>query len=213
MDWTEAFSNIGIGGLIVGGAVWLIKQLSQLIIAKDLSLYEQELQNKSEAYKAELNQHFEKYKADLSFYSQKAYKLHDKRLEKIDALYAVLSDFNNEMLNLIAWKVSTGMSDEEIKERELKNTKKAGKSGNAFLSYYDKNKLYFNKETCDLIEEIIKLLKDSYSDFSFKYIFGQLSPQLEIETIKSATSKVRNKVPEVKAKLEANFREIIGVEN
>ncbi|WP_136842887.1 hypothetical protein [Pedobacter polaris] len=206
-------TEIGIVGIISGLIVWLIKQLGQMFIDKNISLYKQELQNKSDQYKSELNQVFEKYKSELAFHSQKAFKLHDRRLEKIDELYSLLSDFYNDMFTLTTWKIVTGMKDEEVKKQEYDNTMKAGESGNKFLIYYDKNKLYFNSETCKLIDEIIQLLKGSHSDFSFKYIFGQVSPQMEIENIKQATEKIRNKVPEVKTKLENNFREIIGVEN
>ncbi|TKC06673.1 hypothetical protein FA048_15830 [Pedobacter polaris] len=213
MDWTKIMTEIGIVGIISGLIVWLIKQLGQMFIDKNISLYKQELQNKSDQYKSELNQVFEKYKSELAFHSQKAFKLHDRRLEKIDELYSLLSDFYNDMFTLTTWKIVTGMKDEEVKKQEYDNTMKAGESGNKFLIYYDKNKLYFNSETCKLIDEIIQLLKGSHSDFSFKYIFGQVSPQMEIENIKQATEKIRNKVPEVKTKLENNFREIIGVEN
>lgn len=213
MDWNKILTDIGIVGIISGLLVWLIKQLGQLLIDKNLSLYKQELQNKSDLYKSELNQVFEKYKAELAFHSQKAFKLHDRRLEKIDELYSLLSDFYNDMFTLTTWKIVTDMTEEQIRTQEFNNTKKAGETGNKFLSYYDKNKLYFNSDTCKLIDEIIQLLKDSHSDFSFKYIFGQISPQMEIEKIKEATEKIRNKVPEVKAKLEKNFRDIIGVEN
>ncbi len=202
MDWTKILTDIGIVGIISGLIVWLIKQLGQKFIEKNISLYKQELQNKSDLYKTE-----------LAFLSQKAFKLHDKRLEKIDELYSLLSDFYNDMFTLTTWKIVTEMSGDEIKKQEYNNTMKAGDSGNKFLSYYDKNKLYFNSETCKLIDEIIQLLKESHSDFSFRYIFGQVSPQMKMENIKKATEKIRSKVPEVKTKLEKNFRDIIGVEN
>lgn len=213
MDWNKIFAEIGIVGVISGLIVWLIKQLGQSLIDKNVSLYKQELQNKSDLYKAELNQSLEKYKTDLAFHSQKAFKLHDRRLEKIDEMYSLLSDFYNDMFTLTTWKVVTGMSKEEIQKQEYDNTMKAGDSGNKFLSYYDKNKLYFNEETCKLIDEIIQLLKDSHSDFSFKYIFGSMSSVFEYESIKKATEQIRSKVPAVKLKLEKNFRDIIGVEN
>lgn len=213
MDWTKILSEIGIVGIVSGLIVWLIKQLAQMFIDRSISLYKQELQNKSDQYKAELNQVFEKYKSDLAFHSQKAFKLHDRRLDKIDELYSLLSDFYNDMFTLTTWKIVTGMKDEEVKKQEYDNTMKAGESGNKFLTYYDKNKLYFNSETCKLIDEIIELLKKSHSDFSFKYIFGQISPQMEMENIRQATEKIRNIVPELQKKLENNFREIIGVEN
>lgn len=89
MDWNKILTDIGIVGIISGLLVWLIKQLGQLFIDKNLSLYKQELQNKSDLYKFELNQVFEKYKTELAFLSQKAFKLHDRRLEKIDELYSL----------------------------------------------------------------------------------------------------------------------------
>lgn len=213
MDWNKIFTEIGVVGVISGLIVWLIKQLGQSLIDKNVSLYKQELQNKSDLYKAELNQSLEKNKMDLAFLSQKAFKLHDRRLEKIDQMYSLLSDFYNDMYTLTTWKIVTGMSKEEIQKQEYDNTLKAGDSGNKFLSYYDKNKLYFNAETCALIDEIIQLLKDSHSDFSFKYIFGPMSRDFEYERVKKATEQIRSKVPEVKSKLEKNFRDIIGVEN
>jgi len=36
--------------------------------------------------------------------------------------------------------------------------------------------------------------------------------KMEFETIKKASESIRDKVPEIKTKLEENFREIIGVE-
>jgi len=213
MDWTKIFSEIGIVGIISGLVVWLIKQLGQRLIDKNSKNYELELQNKANLFKAELNHATEEFKSELGFLSQKAHKLHDKRIEKIEEIYSLLTDFYNDMHTLTTWKIVTGMSEQEVKQQNFDDTKKAEESGNIFLNFYSKNKLYFNDETCALIDEIIKLLKDSHSDFSFKYIFGPISADLEIERVKKATEQIREKVPEIKAKLEKNFREIIGVEN
>ena len=60
MDWNKIITDIGIIGIISGLLVWLIKQLGQLFINRNLSLYKQELQNKSDLHKSELNQVFEK---------------------------------------------------------------------------------------------------------------------------------------------------------
>lgn len=211
MDWTKIASDIGVVGIISGLIVWLIKQLGQRLIDKDIKSYELELQNKSDLFKAELNHTFEEFKTELEFISQKAHKLHDKRLDKIEKIYSLLTDFYNDMYTLTTWKVVTGMEKEEIEKQNFENTQKAEKSGREFLEYYSKHKLYFNNETCSLIDEIIELLKDSYSDFSFKYIFGPISAEFEYERVKKATAQIREKVPEVRTKLEKNFRDIIGV--
>jgi hypothetical protein len=174
MDWTKIASEIGIVGIIAGLIVWLIKQLGQSFLDKNVKSYELELQNKSDLFKAELNHTFEEFKTELEFTSQKAHKLHDKRLGKIEEIYSLLTDFYDDMYNLTTWKIVTGMEPEEVKKQNFDITVQAEKSGREFLAFYSKHKLYFNSETCGLIDEIISLLKDSYSDFSFKYIFGLL---------------------------------------
>jgi tagatose-1,6-bisphosphate aldolase len=143
--------------------------------------------------------------------SEKANKLHDKRIERIEEIYSLLTDFHSEMQNLISWKVVTGMSKEDIEKQEFDRIQKAGDTGNKFLNYYAKNKLYFNQETCSLIDEIIDLLRTSHLDLSHKYVFGRMPAQLEFENVRNASQSIRDKVPEVKEKLEANFRQIIGV--
>jgi len=40
-----------------------------------------------------------------------------------------------------------------------------------------------------------------------------MSAEFEIEQIKKATEKIREKVPKLKKELEENFRNIIGVNN
>src|SRR5690606_25534192 len=148
--------------------VWLIKQLGQRYIDKRVKAYELELQNKSDSYKAELNQSLEKYKSEIAFLSQKAFKLHDKRLERVEKLYSLLTDFYEDMYHLTTCKVGTGMSDKEISNQSFQTTKKAGESGTKLLKYYSKNKLYLNQDTCKLIEGSITLLKDSHFDFSYE---------------------------------------------
>ncbi|MBZ9652662.1 hypothetical protein [Psychroflexus montanilacus] len=211
MDWTKIFSEIGIFGIISGLIVWLIKQLGQRYIDKGAKTHEQKLQNQSDLYKAELNQSLEKFKSEIAFFSQKAFKLHDKRLERIENLYSLLTNFYEDMFHLTTWKVVTGMTDDDVNRQNFENTKKAGKSGTNFFKYYARNKLYFDKDTCKLIEEIIKLLKDSHFDFSYEYVFGPMSADFKFETVKKATEKIREKVPEIKSELEDNFRKIIGV--
>lgn len=200
MSWQDIFKEIGIIGIIAGLLTWLIKELGMNIINKNLKDYEQSLNQKSELFKKE-----------LSLIAQKANKLHEKRIERIEEIYSLLTDFHNDMQNLISWKITTGMSKEEIIEQEIVNINLANDSGKKFFDYYSKNRLYFNQETCELIDEIIKLLKGSHNDFSYKYLFN-LSPDMSYQNIQRANENIREKVPRVKKALEDNFRKIIGVD-
>lgn len=212
MDWNNILKDIGFVTIVSGLITWLIKSLGESYLSKNQKNYEQKLQNESENFKLSLNQTFEKYKSELQFLSEKANKLHDKRIDRIEELYYLLNDFHNDMQVLVSWKIVTGMTKEEIQQQEFDNVKKAESSGNKFLQYYTRHKLYFSIETCKLIDEIIRLLRESHTDFSFKFIFGAISAEMEYENVKKATEQIRVKVPEIKIKLEENFRKIIGVE-
>ncbi len=201
MNWESILKEIGVVGVLAGLLTWLIKQLGQNFIDKNLKAYEKKLDHQSELFKQE-----------LSFLSQKANRLHDKRIERIEEIYALLTDFHNDMQQLISWKIVTGMAKEEIEQQEIDNVNKANESGTKFLAYYTRNKLYFNDETCKLIEDIIKHLKGSHTDFTFKYIFQNIPAEMHYENVKNATEKIRETVPAIKVQLEANFRKIIGVD-
>lgn len=212
MNWDSIIKDLGIFTIISGLITWLIQKLGENLIAKNQKSYELKLTNESERFKTELNQSLEKYKSELNLIFEKSSKLHDKRIDRIEELYYMLNDFHNDMQVLVSWKIVTGMTKQEVKQQEFDNVKKAETSGNKFLLYYMRHKLYFSLETCTLIDEIIKLLKESHADFSFKYIFGPTSAEMEYENVKKAIEKIRIKVPEIKVKLEENFRKIIGVE-
>ncbi len=81
MNWESVLKEIGIVGVIAGLITWLIKQLGQSYIDKNLKAYEKQLDNQSERFKQE-----------LAFISQKASKLHDKRIERIEEIYSLLTD-------------------------------------------------------------------------------------------------------------------------
>ena len=200
MNWQLILKDLGIFTITSGLITWLIKSLGENLINRNQKNYEQKLEHETEQFKSQLN-----------LLSEKANKLHDKRIDRIEELYSLLNNFHDDMQNIISWKVITNMTDQEVKDQEFDNVKKAESSGNKFLSYYSRHKLYFNLETCSLVDEIIKLLKETHSDFTFKYIFGHISAQLEYENVKKATERIREKVPALKVKLEDNFRKIIGV--
>lgn len=200
MNWEEILKQIGFVGIIAGFITWLVKELGQSYLNKNL-----------ESYKLNLNQKSEQFKKDLELIAQKANKLHEKRIDRIEQIYSLLTDFHNDMQNLTSWKIITGKSDDQIKQDEIDNVNKANESGSKFFDYYSKNKLYFNTETCEIIDNIQKILRSSHLDFSFKYMFN-LSPEMSFKNIQSATEKIREQVPILKIELENNFRKIIGVE-
>lgn len=207
----EIFEKLGILGVLGALIIYLVQQLSLHLLNRDIKKYELEINQETEKFKNELNLSLEKHKSELNLIYTKASKLHDKRLDHIAEIYSLLTEFHDYMQLLIGMKNTTGMTEEEKTHEELKDLKNSEIAGNQFLKYYSKHKLYFELEICSNIEEIIKLLRESHVDFSFKYIFGIGSPEFEMDKIKGISKNVREKVPELKKDLEKSFRELLGV--
>lgn len=201
MTFLELLKDLGIFGIIVGVLGWVTKELGKYLLNKNIKFHQ-----------LSLDQQLEKYKSELDIINEKAFKLHDKRLEKIHNLYELLTDFYINVDNLTHMKNVTGLSDEEINEQKINEVKKTYESGYQFSMFYEKNKLYFDLETCELIQEILRILKECQYDLTIQYQWMNISIDMQMDFFSKAKDKIQNKIPELKEKLERKFRSIMGVE-
>jgi|SRR5690606_141588 len=202
MNWTEIFKAIGIVGIVSGLLVWLLKQLGQHFIDKRFKAYELELQSKSDDYKHELN---------ISF--NKASKLHDRRLEKIEDLYKCVVKLDSAMQVMTAkWKIVSGdnKKDEEDENNRIQN---AGDCYNEFFDFYNANRIFFSEETCTILDKLKTDYYDSFWDYTAKKRFGYTDFKLNWELASKASDKVKKEIPPVLRQLENDFRTLIGVIN
>ncbi|MDT8411391.1 MAG: hypothetical protein RQ875_02925 [Vicingaceae bacterium] len=200
MNWTEIFKEIGIVGIVSGLLVWLFKQLGMHFIDRKFKAYELKLQTKSDDYKHELN---------LSF--NKASKLHDRRLEKIERLYQNVVRLNSAMQMMTAkWKVVSG-DEKKDEEEENKRIEHAGDCYNKFLDFYTENRIFFSEETCIILDKLKTDYFDSFWDYTAKKRFGYTDFKLNWELATKASDKVKKEIPPVLSQLENDFRTLIGV--
>jgi hypothetical protein len=80
------------------------------------------------------------------------------------------------------------------------------------MIYYHKNKLYFNKETRILIENLNYELKSAFWDYTFKDRFAINDSAYTNDILKKVSEIIRNKVPTLIENLEKSFRRNIGLE-
>jgi hypothetical protein len=201
LKWNEILTSLGVITIISGLITWLIKQLAQRLIDGNLRAYESELSHKLEQYKSELN-----------VSTQKATKLHDKRLDKIQEFYSLLVEFHIDLNQLILVKNITGKTDDEVKQMKIDDVKKMYESGYQLSMFYQKNKLYFNKLTCDSIDELLKTMRACQFDLSIQYQWLNLSIDLQMKSFEQAKEKLETIIPKLKGELEDNFRNILGVD-
>jgi hypothetical protein len=181
-----AATNLGIFG--VGAAVvgWVARKWVQQYFDKELSRYQAELDKEQVRFN----------------------ELHNERAKVTAELYARFVVFEEDMRKLT--DPLTKESDPE--KHEL--FEPAAKSGNAFIDYYMKNKVYFPPDVCDTIESLNKEMNDVYTSFGIRAPYDSSKgkvPDTEVwhESWKRVTE---NEVPELKSELESHFRELLGVE-
>jgi len=213
---TELLKYIGIysaASVVIAGMIgYLAQKIIEQILKKDLEKFKGELQSENQKAKLQFDKEMENYKAGLNLISSRQSKLYTKRSEVIEKLYQNLVEFNNAMFDMtVLMRNVTGKDDETIQKEELERIGNTGKLGTDFFEFYQKNKIYFNVETCKLIEEIQEGFKQSHSDYSFRHLWGIPPSKMTYEMAKGANEKVREEIPKLLKTLEDEFRRSIGV--
>jgi len=213
---TELLKYIGIysaaSALIAGMIGYLAKKIIEQILNKDLEKFKGQLQSENQKAKLKFDKEMESYKAGLNLISSRQSKLYSKRSEVIEKLYQKLVDFNNAMLDMTAlMRNVTGKDEKTIQAEEFERISETAELGNGFFLFYQKNKIYFKAETRELIEQIQEGLKQSHSDYSFRYLWGVPPSEMTYKMAKGANEKVRKEIPKLLNTLEDEFRKSIGV--
>lgn len=207
MTWIDLLEKLGVFGFLSLAATSLIK----FFIDRKFKSYELELQNSAERFKVELEFSLETHKKSLEELYYKASKLHDKRIEIISELYRIIVDLDMSMNSMTSlWKIVSG--DKETADLEEKGRiDKSSKHFNEYQEFYNKNRIYFPKNTCELLDKLRIEFWDGFWDYTFKYRVGDSDPHFNTQLIKNASEKVKNDIPPILLQLEDDFRKIMNV--
>lgn len=205
------FFTIGTS-IIVSTIAFLGKKILDQFLKRDLEKFKNQLIVENEKAKLEFEKQVENYKATLNLFNSKQIKLYSKQASIIETLYKYLTDVHWKMLDMTAlFRNVTGKDDQTISAEELDKVQVTAEAGNLFFEFYRNNKIYFSQETCELIESIQNQLRETHSDYSFKYLYGLPPSEMTYEMAKKANEKVREDIPKLLTKLENDFRECLGV--
>jgi hypothetical protein len=209
----KMFGFFAIGtSIIVSTIAFLGKKILDQFLKRDLEKFKNQLIVENEKAKLEFEKQVENYKATLNLFNSKQIKLYSKQASIIETLYKYLTDVHWKMLDMTAlFRNVTGKDDQTISAEELDRVQVTAEAGNLFFEFYRNNKIYFSQETCELIESIQNQLRETHSDYSFKYVYGLPPSEMTYEMAKNANEKVREDIPKLLTKLENDFRECLGV--
>lgn len=198
--------------LITGIIGYLGQKIIEQILSKDLEKFKDRLESENQKSKIQFEKEIESYKAGLDIANIRQSKLYTKRIDIIEELYQKLVVFQNSMLDMtLPFREITGKDKKEVEKEELERVAATTSLGNDFLQFYQKNKIYFDVNICELVDKIQTGLKQSHNDYSFQHFGGVPLSKLTDEMAKNASESVRTDIPLLIEALEHEFRKSIGV--
>lgn len=190
----EELGVFAIGTTVIG---WVAKDTINKYFEKELSKYQEEIDKELKRHQAELDK--EKHQ-----FSQ----LHNERAKITAELYSKFVEFEEDMRSLTS---PMEYPDDPSKDEQLKT---AAESGNEFINFYMKNKIYFPSEICETIEELNEEMQSIYNKFGIYRPFEARpgDPHDTGEWHDAWKSVTDDEIPELKEELEDHFRDLLGVD-
>lgn len=212
-EFLKVLGIYSVGTAFVVSVVgYLAKQIINQVLNKDLEKFKNQLQSENDKAKLKFEKEIESYRADLNLFYTKQIQLYSKKSEVIESLYHKLIDLHDIMLEMtVSFRNITGKDEQTVQQEELDRVNLAAQKGNEFFKFYSTNKIYFEKETCQLIEELQKKFKETHTDYSFRHTFGLPPSEMTYEMAKKSVDRVREEIPKLMEKLENDFRQTLGV--
>ncbi len=203
--WIELLSNISTVGILSGLAFFLIKLLLSKYFDKEQALF-----------KLQTEQNIEHYKNELIILSEMKNYLHKERMIALRELYQKINQCESDMSQFFAVIKTTlseeGKSEEETaQEQQIERIKKAHDSFYNLLDFYRDSKVLFTKETCKVLDSLLKAFDDCYREFTFPTFFS-INDVAEIRnSFRAAKTIFDSDIIPIKRRVEEEFRELVGV--
>jgi len=185
---------------------WLVKSLISHYLNKDIASYKVNMaaQNAKE---------IEQFKHELERVANERRimfeMLHTQRNEVISELYSRIVEFYDGIDSFVG-VILLVENDEEIEKEAQKLWRKVG----AFKSYAEKNRIYFSKEMCALLDQMYDIADEPTSKLMVAAEYQNIDKNGKDNLYNSwqeASKALENEVQEIRQIIENEFRNLIGV--
>lgn len=174
-----------------------------------LKIFNQLLLRDIEKYKADYQKELERFKADIqksAFEHQTRYQsLHTKRAEIIAELYSLLVQAEQDAISLARLFQAIGEPSQEEK------IKQAFKSGKSLQEFFERNRIYFKQESCERIAGFVQGLYHASINYAV-VVSPESGGKDRGEYWGKVWDELTKELPPIKADIEKEFREILGLQ-
>lgn len=183
----EIIQQLGVTGIIVGGAVYGARRLFEHLVSVDLEQHKADLQ-------AENDRAVEQLRSDLSRaaleHQVRFTELHERRADIIAATYGRIVQLHGVL------KLPSNVAEAHAAYVE-------------FWEHFRKDRIYFSRETCELIDGFGGGAGRVVSD---RFIRGLSSPTIEKDFKGDLEAIAKTgELAKIRDRIEEEFRELLGV--
>ncbi len=201
--------------LIVGLSAIIVQILLTFWLSRRTADYQKEISEKIEDYKKDISKELENYKFQLQsdfqtrFYEfQTRYSLlHQKRVEAIENLFALLAIVQNDMQILTNWEGAARI--ETIKEFYIKTEKDLVD----LCNYFETKRIYFDDEVNIKVINIVRFTDFLKSGFRHDESFRNSHPEITASLETQARNLIDQNIRPVMKQLENYFKKLLSAEN
>ena len=195
VDWAEVFKTVGTAGVIVAAGAFLLREVFRQLLSRDLEKFKADLSAKHDI-------EIERLRNDLRIaaaeHETRFTRLHETRVMTIAELYK----------RLVRAHAAFGAYLTVIQPGGQPDPSEAMERGTEFVQYFNENRIYFEESLCADIDSAEEEFRRALSDME-GYPPGMPGGQRQwLETWRS----FKDKFPPIRAKIERQFRELMGVE-
>jgi hypothetical protein len=210
MDWTRAFEWMGSFAAVVTGIVWLAQRVSEKLLDAGVEQYRAKLAHENSI-------DLERLRSQLAIIAHRDQTLLARQGEVIAKLYELLVEAEGRC-DFATGTLARSMARRDPKTAE--SARAATKAVSDMVSYYEQKRIYFSEPVIQVLEEIrqhlMTALGESVTAWSESVHVGLDAnaddlQRERVETQRMASEIIGGRVPAARARLEAQFRELLGV--
>lgn len=187
MEWINLLQNLGVFGIIIVGASWVIKKYFEKMFDKDLEKFKSDLEKQSIKFRIR----YEKMHSERAEIIKELYK---KIVQTFRAFHSYMNPFQNDP------------------ESQEKKGKEASVCANNFTDYYEENRIFVDENLAKEIDKLSDVLKKAWVEFEISR-FNKTNKISYVENWNKAWKIISEDTPTIKTKIEEEFRKIIEIEN
>lgn len=196
-------ASIGGSAALFAVVGWLSRSIISQLLSKDIEAFKSKLQYDSQLeltkFKSELERSAFEHQVRFS-------QLHEKRADIIADLFGVIVDLHSSVDNFILFLPAATADDSD------KNLKSLHNAVDKFKLTFEKNRIYFNKETCELIDSFNESMSKPVSELVMHIdISGYQNWDVLGKVWMAAQEKLYAEIEDIKEELEMEFRQLLGV--